>query len=105
MGKFRLEKLNFSTYGYMYGYKVDRRSKLTFPLISRTKTADIDILTSFKSTNILKFLRCHLNLRSKICCSPKTALPLKYVATTASGVKIRGNYANEDVLMTLRRGW
>ena len=87
MGKFRLEKLNFSTYGYMYGYKVDRRSKLTFPLISRTKTADKDILTSFKSTNILKFLRCHLNRRSKIFCSPKTALPLKYVATNAGGVK------------------
>ena len=66
---------------------------------------DIDILTSFKSTDILKFLRCHLNRRSKIFCSPKIALPLKYVATTASGVKIRGNYANEDVLMTLRRGW
>ena len=45
--------------------------------------------------------------RSKIFCFPKTALSLKYmyVATTASGVKIQGNYANGDLLMTLRRGW
>ena len=72
---------------HVHGYKVDRRSKLSFPLISKTKTADRDILTSFKSPKRLKFLRCHLNRRSKIFCSPKTALPLKYVATTASRVK------------------